>query len=366
MKLKSELQEVRILSIMKGHQWTEIECTLEHVSLRAGLKYKALSYTWGNPSEISYIKLNDQPFPVTITLAAALQHLRKETETVELWVDAICINQQDTDEKNVQVRRMKEIYETAKEVIIWLGPESDDSGYAMEAINGVDRGWANADSQPVKERLPAAPTLDKRTLQAINQLLCRPWWRRVWIIQEATCASTTYLKCGSHQIEFIAVMAMVNFVMQDILKGAVRDFSTPDTGHFSRPIALQTLKFNRSQSEYRMDFLSLLDDSRVCEASDPRDKVFALSGLTTDAQREARNPDYSLSVDVVYIRLVNTLIKSEPSLNILGHCQAAVQDPNSWSSFKLLSSSLLPKRPLPSWTPDWTMDPDATPFMKYE
>ncbi|KAH8672724.1 heterokaryon incompatibility protein-domain-containing protein, partial [Tricladium varicosporioides] len=184
MKLKTELQEVRILSIMNGCRSAEIECTLQHVYLADNSNYKALSYTWGNPSDTSYIKLNGQPFLVTINLATALQHLRKEMEVVELWIDAICINQQDTDEKNVQVCRMKEIYEKAKEVIIWLGPESDNSGYAMNAISSIDRSWAKRTSQPVKERLITAPMLDKRALRAINQLLCRPWWRRVWIIQE--------------------------------------------------------------------------------------------------------------------------------------------------------------------------------------
>jgi len=366
-KLKSELQEVRILSIMNGCQSVEIECTLEHIHLVGGSNYKALSYTWGNPSDTSYIKLNNQPFLVTASLAIALQHLRKETEVVELWVDAICINQQDTDEKSVQVRRMKEIYEKAKEIIVWLGPESDDSRYAMNAINSIDRRWAKRTSQPVMERFLAAPKLDKRALWAINQLLCRPWWRRVWIIQEATCDSATYIKCGNDQIEFIAVVATVNFITQHTLERALRkDFNSPDITPFHRVIALDKLKLNRSRSEYCMNFLSLLEDSRMCDASDPRDKVFALSGLATDAQREAGNPDYSISVDVAYSGFTNTLIISEQNLNILGHCQAAVRDPKSWSSFKLLPSTLLPKQPLPSWTPDWTMNLEATPFMKYE
>jgi hypothetical protein len=366
-KLELESQEIRILSIMRGCQSAEIKCSLKHVSLLDDSSYEALSYTWGNPSDASHIKLNNKPFSITKSLATALRHLRKETEVVEIWIDAICINQRDTDEKSVQVRRMREIYEKARKVIIWLGPESGESGYAINAINNIDRRWAMRTSQPAKERLIASPTLDDRALQAINQLLHRPWWRRVWIIQEATCDNITYLKCGNHEVEFLAVVGTVNFMTQHILEQALRqDFNTPDITHLHRVIALDQLRLNRNRSECHIDLLSLLDNSRACEASDPRDKVFALSGLATDAQREAGNPDYSMPVDVVYTRFTNALIRSERTLNILGHCQAAVRDPKSWSSFTILSSSLTPKRPLPSWTPDWTMNLEATPFMKYE
>lgn len=243
---------------------------------------------------------------------------------------------------------MREIYEKAREVIIWLGPESDDSAYAMAAIKSIDQSWAKRTSPPAEELGLAAPSLDNRALWAISQLLCRPWWRRVWIIQEATCDGTTYLKCGNDQAEFMAIVATVNFITQHKLKQALRhDFNTPDLTPFHRVIALDQLKLNWSCSKYGVDLLSLLDNSRMCEASDPRDKVFALSGLATGAQREAGDPDYSIPVDVAYTRFTDALIRSEQTLNILGHCQAEVRDPKSWSSFKLLSSSLLPKRPLP-------------------
>jgi hypothetical protein len=279
-ELKSELQEIRILSIMKGHQSAEIECSLKHVSLMDGPNYEALSYTWGDPSDTSYINLHGRPFSVTKNLATALPHLRKETEVVEIWIDAICINQRDTDEKSVQVRRMREIYEKARKVIIWLGPESDDSGYAMNAINSIDRRWAKIPSQSGKERLIAVPILDKRALQAVVQLLRRSWWYRVWIIQEATCDNITYLKCGTGEVEFLAVVATVNVITQHLLGPTFQhDFSTPPMTHFNRVIALDQFKLNRSRPEYRIDILSLLEDSRICEASDPRDRVFVLSGF---------------------------------------------------------------------------------------
>jgi Heterokaryon incompatibility protein (HET) len=364
--LNSGSQEIRILSI-SGSRSIEVECSLEHASLMGDSPYDALSYTWGDLSDTSSIKLNQQLFPVTKNLAIALQHLREEKKTVKIWIDAVCINQKDNAERSVQVRRMKEIYEKAKSVIIWLGHEADDSSYAMKAMNSIDRRWVTRTPQPAKEHRIEARAIDERALRAISQLLCRPWWRRVWIIQEATCANNTYLRCGKEKTEFLAVVATVNFITQHTIQQALQqDFNSPDIIRFHRVITLDQLRLTRRRSGRDSDFLSLLDNSRTCEASDPRDKIFALSGLATDTQREAGKPDYCISVDKAYIRFVNAIIESERTLNILGHCQEAVRNPQSWSSFKILPSEFVPKRTLPSWTPDWTLELEATPFMKNE
>lgn len=364
--LNSGSQEIRILSI-SGSRSIEVECSLEHASLVAAPTYDALSYTWGDPSDTSSIKLNHQPFPVTKNLVIALHQLREEKRTVEIWIDAVCINQKDNAERSVQVQRMKEIYEKARTVIIWLGHESDDSSYAMKAINSIDRRWATRTSQPANEHRMAAPDIGERALRAISQLLCRPWWRRVWIIQESTCANDTYLRCGKEKTEFLAVIATVNYITQHIIQQALQqDFNSPDITRFHRVLALDQLRLTRRRSVHGSDLLSLLDNSRTCEASDPRDKLFALSGLATGTQREAGKPDYDISVDEAYIRFVNAIIESERTLNILGHCQETARNLQSWSSFKILPSSFFPKRTLPSWTPDWTLNLEATPFMKNE
>lgn len=189
----------------------------------------------------------------------------------------------------------------------------------------------------------------------------------MWIIQEATCASDTYLRCGEEKTNFLAVVATVNFIPQRTIQQALQqDFNSSDITRFHRVIALDQLRHTRSRPGPGSDFLSLLDNSRTCEASDPRDKLFALSGLATDTQREAGNPDYTISVDKAYVIFVNAIIESERTLNVLGHCQEAVRDLQSWSSFKILPSSCAPKRTLPSWTPDWTLELEATPFVKNE
>ena len=83
----------------------------------------------------------------------------------------------------------------------------------------------------------------------------------------------------------------------------------------------------------------LLENSRTCEAPDPRDKLFVLLGLATSTQSQAEDPD-SISLDEAYMKFANALIETDRNLNILGHCQATVRNPQPWSSFRLLPPSL--------------------------
>jgi len=354
------------MSIEKSES-TEIKCSLELASLEEDLTYEALSYTWGNRYDAFSMILDNRPFKITENLARALKQLHEEGNHRKIWVDAVCINQQDDAERSVQVRQMKEIYERAKSVVIWLGQEFDDSGYAMKTMNSVDRRWATRTPQPPDRRDIPAPAIDERALQAINRLLCHSWWDRVWIIQEATCANDTYLRCGGDCVEFQAAVATVNFISHHIIQQSFQqDFKAPDIRHLQRVISLDRVRCTRRLLGFDPDLLSLLDNSRTCEASDPRDKVFALSGLATGAQREAGNPDYSISIDKAYIRFAYAIVKLDQDLDILGHCQVGVRNLRSWSSFKFIPSSMIPKKTLPNWTPDWTMWQETTPFLKRE
>ena len=119
-----------------------ISCLLETVSLNDSPKYNALSYTWGKPELTHQIWVNNAILPVTESLAVALRHLRQESEILILWVDAVCINQRDTDEKNHQVRQMAEVYRHAAQVFVWLGPAADESCKVIEYLRFIATKYA--------------------------------------------------------------------------------------------------------------------------------------------------------------------------------------------------------------------------------
>jgi hypothetical protein len=142
--------------------------------------------------------LNGIKFAISSNVQAAFQKLRSQTATVYLWVDAICINQSDDEEKSVQVATMLKIFQKAEKVHAWLGPQSQDSDLAMVCLSELyftikDQLEYNANkkhSEACVDRLQAIHT-------AVCNLFARPWFRRTWIRQEIYAANTIEVHCGS-------------------------------------------------------------------------------------------------------------------------------------------------------------------------
>jgi hypothetical protein len=126
--------EIRLAILQPGTEADSIEIILQHTCLDQNLVYEALSYTWGDGSITTSISVDEKMFQVRKNLESALRHLRQVKECRILWIDAICIDQSNLQERNQQVGRMREIYQMAKRVLVWLGPRADDSDLAMDAI----------------------------------------------------------------------------------------------------------------------------------------------------------------------------------------------------------------------------------------
>ncbi|KAI9157921.1 heterokaryon incompatibility protein-domain-containing protein [Paramyrothecium foliicola] len=132
-----------------------VDCRLEHVLLEAGdVSYEALSYTWGSGHKTHAITLDGRPFPVTSNLMAALLRLRYQEHDRYLWVDAVCINQNDIAERSREVLRMLLIYQRAEQVVVWLGDQSYNSGLAMDHFRQLDREWNFANAKSWSRKIP--------------------------------------------------------------------------------------------------------------------------------------------------------------------------------------------------------------------
>jgi galactokinase len=137
--LKDGRRDIRLVSIEPGEQNHDLKCSIRtHKSLRP-VKYQALSYTWSDSAVKVKISLNGKRFMVTQNLESALRNLRcpglREIRSqLPTWIDAICTNQNDTDERDEQVRRMKSIYKEAQRVVVYLGAynESCDENVRIE------------------------------------------------------------------------------------------------------------------------------------------------------------------------------------------------------------------------------------------
>lgn len=131
--------------------------------------YEALSYVWGDPENKLPILIHSHRFDVTVNLHAALSRLRDHYFERILWVDAICIDQENLQEKGFQIQSMAKIYGQAMRVVVWLGEATGDSGQALEIIRAAGG----------KTSLQCWNT--DVISKAILALLQRPWFRRIWV-----------------------------------------------------------------------------------------------------------------------------------------------------------------------------------------
>ncbi|PVH76472.1 heterokaryon incompatibility, partial [Cadophora sp. DSE1049] len=133
--------------------------------------YESLSYCWGDGGVKVPISLDGLRFEVTTNLHAALQRLRMYARTRRIWIDAICVNQRNIDERNEQVRLMRQIYTNTSRCFVWLGQFSEEKvKLGIEALTRLEH-HRRADENSTK--------VDPAIVEA-------PWFSRVWVIQEIT------------------------------------------------------------------------------------------------------------------------------------------------------------------------------------
>ena len=134
--------EIRLIRVLPGPEHAVVELKfLPHASLEALPPYYALSYTWGDPSKTQAAIFNGIAVQITENLADFLRYRRRDLpdKIDTLWIDAICINQKDNGEKNIQLLLMRQVYENANRTIVWLGAEKEECEKGLELIDKIPR-----------------------------------------------------------------------------------------------------------------------------------------------------------------------------------------------------------------------------------
>ena len=268
-----------------------------------------------------------------------------------LWIDAICINQTDNEEKSIQVRKMGSIYHKARRVVVWLGPSSEHSQRAVDALAHLGRQvlWdpgcvtvfqARECEPDCKEWYNGDHALhyDVDTWSGIADLLNRPWFSRVWIWQEIWLAnqSTSILLSGSAEISW---SAFKNSMMCMVLKqshGSQAELSgTALESYFNR---VQMLVFHDNPQRTVLELLYDMRNISFCD--DPRDRLYALLDLARDSQEVKFEPDYNKPFSQVYYEYCAENVRqfegSSSSLLFLASCEL-----DSWEEG-------------PTWVPNWS------------
>jgi hypothetical protein len=256
--------------------------------------YLALSYTWGDPSDRCEIYVNGEPLYVTQNLARGLRVLRDKAyikDGWKLWIDAICINQEDNGERATQVKRMREIYTKAWSPIIWLGASNDNSEGAIELVRTLSRSFTGRDAAvELTSLLRREPTtFGEGKWRALHQLAVRPYWRRAWILQEASLGYDDMpVLCGNDTLPWVDIHRafwllnktdeVINTHMTREVEDAGSRFDVAIWNSLFVVGEIHKLQAEQSASQ-RVNLYRVLSLSRNVFATNPRDKIYGLLAL---------------------------------------------------------------------------------------
>jgi Heterokaryon incompatibility protein (HET) len=360
--LDENIGEIRLLRLLRRHdsrlpflrrsRLCEAECETRHFRLGHAPRYTALSYCWGSPMRKNTIPLNDGCLPITRNLSEYTKHSTpnpSEGPSRYLWIDAICIDQDNLVERSKQILRMKQIYEQAESIDIWLGLGDDQTDVFLDRVNRIiekSRDDPQHSSNLDDILLPFLQSLSLNSWDPMGKLLSNPWWTRAWVIQEATTSGNDVsVLCGHRRISFNVVNHIFEFLVD---KGTIprRIFKT------AKWLSVAMLSTTRHMPEAeegpwkdRFDLCWLWEEAKGHDAEDPRDKVYSVLALANDGGESDLQLDYTLSIREVYVSTARHILNRRKDLRLLYSCF-------HWDELD----------GLPSWVPDWRKRLDAEPL----
>ncbi|KAF4618001.1 hypothetical protein G7Y89_g15004 [Cudoniella acicularis] len=392
-------QSIRIAELVPQRDGERIQISLHETTLQDTPAYETLSYEWGESKGSQTIACGNGTLLITTNLLAALRRLRHPTLRRHLWIDAICINQEDVGERSQQVAIMGQIYRLGYKVLIWLGEtvpctsaalaklpelgqkqekfETEKEDFFRECYEGkrsLDSGaqysafdieceWTAMFGDLRKTELKSPDNKNCQLWQGLCDIFSRTYFERVWIIQEVVLSPTAVVLCGPHRCDWsVFCLAarycqtfltlphnrILNIIIQiSDLKGNLT-YKHPDYYakyfEYSGNDRLDTmgLEAMKAADLKQKKFLSsLLINFSTSKATDPSDRVWALLSLLDDASQQLLKANYALDIGHAYQKAMIAVFCQKKGLALL-------------SKFRPPSLSRI--RGAPSWVPDFACD----------
>lgn len=301
-------RSIRLLELQNNGEDHTIECKMITGELTDGLfpPYTALSYTWGTMERTCPILINGLHCNITSDLFEAMKAIREMQQSHDdmsgyWWIDMLCINQNDLSERGHQVGMMRDIFQKATLVVAWLGPDYNDSSVAMEDYRGQLRSLRNSDYEWEDDQRYFDLQLNFR------RFLSRPYWSRVWIIQELCVAQRILLACGKRTVPWEIFQAEAQ---GDPERSAHPTYLqlTLSMDNFQVLIPYSLMELRTKLQSSKMSLGSLLTFSAQSLSTDLRDRVFGLLGMATGDSIGGIVPDYTMSPCRVFCCAIRAIL----------------------------------------------------------
>lgn len=396
-------EDFRVLILDHGKGDEPIRCDLVPCALSATkggpqslrtYEYEALSYYWGQDEARTPITIQSATskqfrderlgwenyslgkYHIRPNLHAALLHLRLPDRKTVLWVDALCIDQENADEKTKQVSRMHEIYSEARNVCVWLGnPKSFDAKRTIEFMREIVLDLGTLD------QLVVSTQAADQWMSLIN-LMKNRWFSRRWVVQELALAKDASVHCGHEVINWIDFKDAVALfgTKHDQIKKLLKSTRQSEMIGDMRALGANTLVdvtnnlFRRSDQGKILERLSslevLVSTLLAFEAKDPKDTIYAVLSIAKDTPYSYSDstasaastssappdlriaPDYTKSLSDICTDFIDYCIETSSSLDII--CRHWAPKRKKKSDIEIIRSGPETEENLPSWIPSVT------------
>jgi hypothetical protein len=341
--------QTRLIKLLPGNFAEPLKCELHPAAITIdegfgvigeleSIGYDALSYSWGYPELTASILCNGMTVPVPPAMLEGLRHLRLKSTHRWVWCDAICVNQADKNEKAAQVQKMLLIYVKARKVVAWLGALDSPSRQSL--------------SSALANKKAAAVTQSRAGLElqgVLQEIVQRAWFSRTWVRQEVYGARDLDLQLGELTvgIEQFLELTKTSSIETGRLTSLTSSYRKVEPSRW--PVTDTILEELTTSRLATQRFFDVLSENVEFDASDDRDRIYALIGMIQQSPKLQPNMtvqrpdheynypiDYTIETSIAYQNLIKFLINLDRRL----YCLQLFRPANTASS-------------LPSWAIDW-------------
>ncbi|KAH6879109.1 heterokaryon incompatibility protein-domain-containing protein [Alternaria rosae] len=314
-------REIRLLTLQPNNDEDMTRCSLQTYSPEDCPSYTALSYTWGADVMHTDIEINGVSVPIRENLWDFLHQQLLHENYGPFWIEAVCIQQSEVDERNHQVQMMGSIYSNARKVLVWLGKEGEDSDLAIRALTTWT--WSrrysgralpnlfpneDKDSKKATKENESATIWTREEARSVLSLCGRAYWSRMWIIQEVLLALDKEVHCGTLRLKWYKLVQLYDY-LDKVKFSTNQEAFTPFHNVLMKSGAMRianNTSMTRGPSN-KLSFNLLFQMYGDHECAEIRDKVYALVGVGrygSVLELDYRRPVKDILLDVFYLEII--------------------------------------------------------------
>ncbi|KAH7376795.1 heterokaryon incompatibility protein-domain-containing protein [Plectosphaerella cucumerina] len=344
-------REIRILRLRRRNASPDIVCDFFRTTVDTAPPFEAVSYTWGGESMTENIVVDGGRVAVSPTVSKWLRYRRSFFSEAYLWIDAVCIDQANSDEKAAQIPLMGNIYTQATRTMVWLTHPADitnkDASSARSLLMTLNTlHLQNATTDQLRYVVST-----EASIFPLQYLLSRSYFHRIWVIQEIALAKEVHLFFGSVTMDWEALAHTVLILHDARLAPSMIQSRTSSTKrdttlaavwatHISNMVGIVHMRRDCQGGE-KTELISSLANTSSFTATAPHDNIFGLLGIADDLPASIVRPDYNEPVVELFARMTKHLLEKPSPVSLL---QLA------GTGFPYASRP----KDLPSWVPDFS------------